>query len=163
MTDDPLSALEAELGRMIAAVAPARRKALALRIGRALRQAQVERIAAQRNPDGTPFAPRKPRVPSGTFRGNRGGIRRRAATRAMFSKLRQARWLRIDASADEVAVGFVGSAARIARVHQLGLRDRVSREAGAPEAAYPARVLLGLTPGDVETVLALVTAELAGD
>lgn len=150
--------LELELERLLAAVAPDRRTALAVRMGRALRRRQAERIAAQQNPDGSGFAPRKARQ---ELRGKRGSIRRRAAAGAMFRKLRLARWLNSQATAEGAMVGFPGAAARIARVHQLGLRDRVSRDPNAPEATYPDRVLLGFTDEDIALMLDMVAAEIA--
>ena len=44
------------------------------------------------------------------------------------------------------AVGFDGCTARIARVHQLGLRDKVSRYRN--EYDYPKRELLGFSDDD---------------
>jgi hypothetical protein len=42
-----------------------------------------------------------------------------------------------------LAVGFIGRAARIARVHSFGERERVAPR--GPYYRYPARVLLGLS------------------
>jgi phage virion morphogenesis protein len=80
-----------------------------------LRRSQAERIAAQRNPDGSPYEPRKPRL-----RNKKGAIRR-----TMFEKLRQAKRLRKTATAQSATVTIGGRSARIARVHQYGLRDKV--------------------------------------
>jgi phage virion morphogenesis protein len=68
------------------------------------------------NPDGTAFAPRKPQM-----RAQKGRLRRQ-----MFTKLRQAKWLKTEVSPDSAAVQFVGQVERIAAVHQYGLRDKVS-------------------------------------
>lgn len=153
---DELEPLEKALGALLARLAPPQRRAVARKIGQGLRRRNVERIAAQVNPDGTPFEPRKLR--QGTrdrapLRGKAGRIRRREAARAMFVKLRRAAWLRVDASADQVAIGFVGAAARIAAVHQFGLRDRVSKLPGAPEVTYPIRELLGVSEPDQTWIL----------
>ena len=152
------AALEAELGAIMAAVSPDRRAGLAVRMGRALRQAQARRIAQQKNPDGSPFAPRKPREGG---RARRGAIRRRAKGGPMFRKLRLVQWLRNEAGTDELVVGFAGAAGRIARVHQLGLRDRVSGEPGAPEVTYAARVLIGFRHEDIEMLLGMAAEEIA--
>lgn len=64
----------------------------------------------------------------------------------MFRRLRTARYLKARADANGATVGFSGVAARIARAHQLGLRDKVN-ESGAM-AKYPQRQLLGLTKAD---------------
>jgi phage virion morphogenesis protein len=157
---DDLASIEAELGRLIAAVSPEQRRGLAMRIGRELRRSQASRVAAQLNPDGSPFAPRKPKDKS---RDRRGGIKRRAKAGPMFRKLRSLRWLRMEATSDEVAIGFANSsAARIALVHQKGLRDRVSKKPGAPEVTYAARGILGFTAPEIAHILDLVAAQLAG-
>lgn len=109
-----------------------------------LRRRQAQRIARQQNPDGTPFAPRKPRR-----RDQAGGIRRRAA---MFRGLRQVRHLRALSDERGVSVGFAGAAARIAAVSQFGQVDHVER--GGPLARYPIRELLGFSAADREWVLA---------
>ncbi|ARS98725.1 TPA: phage virion morphogenesis protein [Klebsiella pneumoniae] len=64
----------------------------------------------------------------------------------MFRRLRTARFLKTRATADGVEVGYSGVAARIARVHQFGLRDKVN-SSGAM-ATYPRRELLGLSKAD---------------
>lgn len=73
---------------------------------------------------------------------------RRNTTKAdpMFRRLRTARFLKTSATPDGVEVGFSGVAARIARVHQLGLRDKVN-DSGAM-VTYPRRELLGLSKAD---------------
>ncbi|HDS7013010.1 TPA: phage virion morphogenesis protein [Klebsiella variicola] len=73
---------------------------------------------------------------------------RRNTTKAdpMFRRLRTARFLKASATPDGAEVGFSGVAARIARVHQLGLRDKVN-SSGAM-ATYPRRELLGLSKVD---------------
>lgn len=114
------------------------RRALARTIAQDLRRSQRARIRAQRNPDGTPFAPRQPQ----RLRGRQGAIRRRA----MFAKLSTAKWLKATTQGDTAVLGFFGSVARIARTHQLGLRDRVSRN--GPTVEYPQRELFGFTAQD---------------
>ncbi|MGR2680036.1 phage virion morphogenesis protein [Chromobacterium haemolyticum] len=142
--------LESELSGLLHKVAPAARRALARDIGRALRQSQQQRIAAQQNPDGSDFAPRQPQ-----YRQQKGRIRRQ-----MFAKLRTARWLKIEANAGGVEVGFIRQVERIARVHQYGLRDRISRHTHR-EAQYPARELLGLNEINLNLTRSLVIAHLA--
>ena len=73
----------------------------------------------------------------------------------MFTKLRQAKWLKAEVRPDTAAVQFVAQVERIAAVHQYGLRDRVSPWKKA-EASYPARELLGFTAADIDTVRNLV-------
>lgn len=119
--------------------APARR-VLARAVAVELRRRQAARIAAQRNPDGSAYVPRKPQL-----RHKRGSIRR-----AMFMRLRMVRYLKAEADANAAVVTFAGTAQRIAQVHHFGLRDRVNKN--GLMAQYPARELLGLDAADIETI-----------
>lgn len=138
MADD-LTHLELWAAPLLAKLAPAQRQQLARTIALDLRRLQQQRIAAQRAPDGTPYAARKQRVESP--REKRGAIRRRNG--AMFVKLRTARWLKSRITDEGAEVGFFGRVARLARVHQEGGADHVAP--GGPIAHYPARPLLGFT------------------
>jgi phage virion morphogenesis protein len=144
-----LSPMEAQLSGLISQLEPSARRELARAIAKELQPRQRKRIADQLNPDGTPFAKRKPQL-----RQKAGRIRR-----TMFSKLRTARYLKSSATANSAVVGFVGEVERIARVHQLGLRDRVQK--GGKDAQYAARELLGFTDDDVSAVHDLVISHLA--
>ena len=117
MTDN-LHALEDWAGVLLARLEPGARRQLNQQIGRELRRSQQQRVASQRNPDGTPYAPRKPR------------------------KLRS--------TPDAIAISFMGRVARIARVHQYGLRDRPDRSQA--EVQYERRELLGFTDADLELI-----------
>lgn len=64
----------------------------------------------------------------------------------MFRRLRTARFLKARADAGGATVGFTGVAARIARAHQYGLRDRVNKS--GTMASYPRREVLGITKAD---------------
>ena len=64
----------------------------------------------------------------------------------MFRRLRTARFLKARADTDGATVGFSGVAARIAVVHQYGLRDKVNNSGAV--ATYPRRQLLGLSKAD---------------
>jgi phage virion morphogenesis protein len=154
-----LDELEYRLDALLANVAPAERVRLAHQLGRELRRSFARRIRSNVAPDGSAFEPRKERAP---LRSKAGRIKRRKAAGAMFRKMGRPDALDWEASADGVSVGFAGAALqRIARVHQLGLRDRVARAQGAPEAQYPARRLLGLSDGDRRRILDLVLQRLA--
>lgn len=139
MTD--LSALEDWAGGLLARLEPAERRRLNQSIAQELRRSQRRRIAAQRNPDGTPFAPRRERA----VRGKQGRIKRQ-----MFTKLRTATFLKLQSDPSSIAMGFFGRAARIARIHQYGLRDRPGRN--APDVRYEQRELLGFTSADLDLV-----------
>ena len=134
---DPLVQLDTWAGALLVRLQPVERRKLAQTIARDLRRSQQRRIARQLAPDGTPYPPRKPQT--GSLRSKRGAIRRKQG--AMFVKLRTARWLKANATAEGAEVGFVGRVARLARVHQYGLSDRA--KPGGKEVRYARRPLLG--------------------
>ncbi|HCG1236127.1 phage virion morphogenesis protein [Pseudomonas aeruginosa] len=140
---DSLESLEDWAGPILRALEPGPRAALARSLARDLRRSQQKRVMAQRNPDGSAYEPRKKRV----LRGKQGRIRRKIK---MFQKLRTVRYLRAKGDAQAITVSFAGRIARIARVHQYGLRDRA--EPGAPEVSYAQRLLLGFDSSDMETI-----------
>ncbi|QGZ31493.1 phage virion morphogenesis protein [Stutzerimonas stutzeri] len=141
MADD-LSALEDWAGALLNRLQPAERRKLNQTIARNLRRSQQQRIAAQRNPDGTPYAPRKPRE---QLRAKQGRVKRK-----MFTKLRQARYLKLQSDASSIAIGFLGRTSRLARIHQYGLRDRPGRN--AVDVQYARRGLLGFTPDELDMI-----------
>jgi phage virion morphogenesis protein len=151
MTDD-LDALETWAAPLLERLQPGERRRLARDIARALRKSQTTRIKAQKAPDGSPFAPRKPQV-----RAQAGSIRRGA----MFTKIRQAKHLKARAQGDDARVGFFGRVSRIARVHQEGLRDKVDRN--GPRYDYPARPLLGYSTADRALVRDMLLERLGRD
>lgn len=136
---------------LLSRLEPVERRRLNRKVATDLRRSQGQRIAQQRNPDGSPYEPRKPRRD-----GKKGSIRRRA----MFRKLRMARYLRIGATDTELTVGFFGRAGRIARVHQDGLVDRVER--GGKSVRYAQRVLLGFNHSDLATIQDAILRHLTG-
>jgi phage virion morphogenesis protein len=139
---DELRALEDWAGALLAKLEPKQRRQLNQDIARKLRRSQQQRIAAQRNPDGTPYAPRKARQP---LRSKRGRVKQK-----MFTKLRQARYLKLQSDASSIALGFLARTARLARVHQYGLRDRPGRN--SPDVQYSRRELLGFASSDLEMI-----------
>lgn len=145
-----LPALEAYAADLLASLSPANRSELARRIAQRLRASQQKRIAAQINPDGSAFAPRLPQL-----RHRKGQLRRQ-----MFSKLRTNRFLKIKATPDAAIVAFTDQVSRIARVHQLGLRDKVNRKTGL-EVQYPERQLLGISAADEDLIMELSVEHLA--
>lgn len=143
MADD-LRALEDWAGALLAQLQPAERRKVTSTIARDLRRSQQQRIAAQRNADGTPFAPRKPRQ---ELRAKAGRIKRK---RQMFTKLRTARYLRLQSDASTIAIGFAGRVSRLARVHQYGLRDKPGRNTA--DVQYQRRELLGFTADELDMI-----------
>lgn len=142
-----LIALERELGALTRAMSPSERRKMLRALALDLRRSQQQRIGRQQNPDGSPFTPRRPKAQS-KARAKAGRIRRRKGR--MFAKLKLARYMKASADANHAETGFSGRAAGIARVHQLGLVDRVSRR--GPRVRYAARRLLGFTADDRDHV-----------
>lgn len=146
-----LEQLETWADDLLGKLMPAERRRLAVSIGTELRRSQQRRSAAQQNPDGSAYEPRRPQA-----RDRRGGIKREA----MFRKIAQNKHLRVQADAAGVSVGFTGRVARIARVHQEGLSDAV--KPGGPRVTYARRELLGFTNADRELIRDRLLAHLAG-
>lgn len=152
MTHD-LQAIETWAATLLARLTPAARRRLTRQIATGLRQRNSQRIDAQRNPDGSAYEPRKPRK---DLRGKRGALRRK-----MFNRLRQVRCLSIAATPGSASVGFLrsGLVSHIARIHQEGRTDRVSRN--GPYVQYPERRLLGFSQADLEYIEQMITSSIA--
>lgn len=129
------------LNALLTQASPAQVRVINRRVGYELRRSQSDRIAAQKNPDGTPYVPRK--ATSKNLRAKKGSVRKRA----MFARLRTLRFLKVDARAEDVAVVFRGRAGGIATVHQYGDRH-VSARTGRV-IVTPQRELLGLTDAEM--------------
>lgn len=205
-----LDQIEEWVAPLLEKLEPAQRKQLARTIGTELRKSQRQRIAQQKNPDGSKYTPgQKRRAPlnkpkrfyyertgrvaelksyadfgdrytgydleaggirtflkehigqyytpeksgGGSIRQKKGRIKRK-----MFTKMSSAKYLKQKHNASAVSVGFFGSVARIARVHQYGLRDRVAKN--GPEVQYEKRELLGLTEQDKTMIEQLLIEHL---
>ena len=146
-----LSQLDETLGLLLQRIQPEARRRLAQDIARQLRRSQQARIAAQQNPDGSPYAPRKSSE-------KRGRVKKRS--QRMFRRIAAARFLKTTATDSVAAVQFAGRVARIARVHQEGLEDSVSP--GGPRARYEQRRLLGFSQADLQIIRDTVLQHLAG-
>lgn len=145
--------VQAKLNALINNLSPQARRQLARNIGQALRKNQQARIARQENPDGTAFEPRKPRKEFGKKKG-------RIKRKAMFAKLRTARYFKIQSNANEVTVGFNGSSATIANVHQYGLMSSPSKTKDF-KVRYAQRELLGFSQSDLDVIEDLILEQLS--
>ncbi|MBC3216146.1 phage virion morphogenesis protein [Serratia fonticola] len=145
-----LEPFETKLAGLIGNLSPQSRKALAVTIAKRLRTSQQQNIKRQQAPDGTPYAPRKTQL-----RSKQGRIKR-----AMFTKLRTARYLKANGNSNDAVVEFVGRVKRMAEVHHYGLRDRPSVR--SPEVRYEERPLLGFTDGN-KKIIELVFLEKLGN
>ncbi|WP_032092066.1 phage virion morphogenesis protein [Necropsobacter rosorum] len=145
--------IQGKLTALVNNLSPQSRRQLARNIGQALRKSQSARIARQQNPDGSAFEPRKPRK---NFIQKQGRIKRKA----MFAKLRTAKHLKVRSNGNEVSVGFNGSSAAIAAVHQYGLKSSPSKNKDF-KVQYAQRELLGFSENDLEIIEDLIIEQLS--
>ncbi|MBO1808693.1 phage virion morphogenesis protein [Serratia ureilytica] len=144
-----LNQFDTRLAGLIAKLSPQSRKSLAVAVSKRLRAGQQQHIKRQQAPDGTPYAPRKTRLRS----------KKRLRDRAMFSRLRTARYLKAQGNSNAAVVEFVGRVKRMVNVHHYGLRDRPTPHSEAVK--YEARPLLGFGPDDVKIIETAVIEHLA--
>ena len=135
-----LQALNEHLGALLIQLSDAELHKLEMSIARKIRASQKTRISKQQNPDGSAFVPRKKRL-----RDKKNKIKNK-----MFNVIKTSKYMRIERTADGVAIGFMNRVANIARVHQYGLRDRVERD--GPTVKYDSRELLGFTPDELDMI-----------
>lgn len=145
-----LEALEDWAAGVLWKLEPASRNRLARSLGQTSRLGQQKRIVAQRNPDGRKYAPRN-------LRSKQGRLKRKIK---MFQKLRSTRFLKVRGDSNALSVGFTGRIARIAKVHQFGLKDRGERR--ALDIRYKKRELLGLNEADLELIRGGLLSHLTG-
>ena len=144
---DNLHALDAELERLLNAVdRPALRKT-SRKLAQGLRKRNQQRQAKQQDPDGSAWEPRKAQ-------------RQTIAQRKMMLGLRKTQHFTIKQRADAILIGYTGRAARIARVHQFGMRDKPAPK--AKPVNYAPRQLLGVTASDQAWIRDQLLQQLAG-
>lgn len=144
-----LELLTEHLGVMLQKLSEAERRKLEMSIGRKIRASQKMRITRQKNPDGSAFVPRKKRL-----RDKKNKIKNK-----MFNVIKNAKYMRVQRTAQGMAIGFTGRIAFIARVHQFGLVDKVDRD--GPSVKYDSRELLGFTEEEIKMIEADVLEHLA--
>ncbi|MCF5729903.1 phage virion morphogenesis protein [Aeromonas veronii] len=148
MATDDLNRLISWADALLASMTPVARRQLMGEMARNLRASQSKRIRANLQPDGSPMTPRKQLKKLAKKRG--------ATRRKMFQHLVSPRWLKATSTEHQAVVEFVGSANRLATIHQYGLKDRIKGR----EIRYPARELLGITNQEVERLEELLLAHL---
>jgi len=141
---------EDELAGLLAALSPAGRRRLTVEIAKKLRQRQQQRIKAQKAPDGSQYAKRKPQP----LRAKKGRIKRE-----MFAKLRTNRYMKASGDDSAAVVEFTGKVLRIARVHQYGLKDRPNPHSKGVQ--YPERQLLGISQDEKKHIEMLIVQFLS--
>lgn len=149
MDTDDLSRLTSWADGLLTSMEPAARRQLSGEMARTLRTSQTQRIRANLQPDGNPMTPRKPLKQLAKKRG--------ATRRKMFQHLVSPHWLKATSTEHQAIVEFVGSANRLATIHQYGLKDRIKGR----EIRYPARELLGITTQEVEQLEELLLIHIA--
>ena len=135
-----LELLSEHLGVMLIKLSDTERRQLEMDIARKLRVTQKKRITSQKNSDGSAYIPRKTRL-----RDKKNKIKSK-----MFNLIKNATYMRIERTAQGVAVGFTNRVAFIARVHQYGLRDKVDKD--GPTVKYASRELLGFTDTEMNMI-----------
>ncbi|EMH4103969.1 phage virion morphogenesis protein [Serratia marcescens] len=143
-----LNPFDTRLAGLITKLSPQSRKSLAVAVSKRLRAGQQQHIKRQQAPDGTPYAPRKTRLRS----------TKRLRDRAMFSKLRTARYLKAQGNSDAAIVEFVGRVQRMANVHHYGLRDRPTPHGEAVK--YEVRPRLGLSEKEVKKIEEIIFLDI---
>lgn len=82
----------------------------------------------------------------------------------MLLGFRDQAYLNIEQTDDSVSVGYNGRAGRLARVHNLGLRDRVGKRGGGYQwAQYPARQWIGINDRDEDAIRDILRGMLSGE
>lgn len=143
-----LNPFDIRLAGLIAKLSPQSRKSLAVAVSKRLRAGQQQHIKRQQAPDGTPYALRKTRLRN----------KKRLRDRAMFSKLRTARYLKAQGNSDAAVVEFVGRVQRMANVHHYGLRDRPTPDSEVVK--YESRPLLGFETDDTKLIEKMIISQL---
>jgi phage virion morphogenesis protein len=146
---DDFQALDETLSILLQQLSPQARRQFTRQVANELRQRQKKHIQAQKNPDGSPYIPRKTKR-----KDKHGRIRRK-----MFNKIRTARYMKAESSPDEAAVTFSRSVINISAVHHYGLRDKVSHD--GPTVRYERRQLLGFSDQDIEWIKDLALTHIA--
>ncbi|MFM2480139.1 phage virion morphogenesis protein [Celerinatantimonas sp. YJH-8] len=132
--ENDLTALEDWAAPILNKLEPRERRKRLRQLGQQIRKQQQQRISAQQNPDGTPFAPRKGRI-----------------KRKMFTKLKQSKWMKVEVTDEAVSVGYSGRVGRIARIHQYGLTDKPAPKSRS--IRYQKRKVLGIGEIDLNNMV----------
>ena len=110
-------------------------------IGKYLNKRLKQRLASQQTVDGGSFIPR---------RGNGGKMLKGFAKRT-----------RTQIESESVMVGYGGGDARLARIHNLGLLDRIKSQSGKYVMAnYPERQWVGLSAEDEQRIMTILERQL---
>lgn len=136
-----MSKFDARIAHAIAQLSNQSRRQMQADIGKYLRKANQQRMAAQKSPDGATWAKRKG---SGSASG------------PMFKKLRSSNHLKLRQQSDGLKLGWSGQVGAIARIHHYGLSQRLAYGT----AKYAARELIGISDADAEAIITIITEHL---
>ncbi|EKC4129790.1 phage virion morphogenesis protein [Salmonella enterica subsp. enterica] len=140
-----LDELDEAIGAMLMNLAPSSRRSILRDVARELRKRQQKRITAQKNPDGSAYAPRRSHPERGK----------------MFKRVKLARNMKFRATDSAATVAFRGPHTYTEQVHQFGLEDRLSSRRDR-RVKYPARRLLGFSREDEAWLRDTLLEKLAG-
>ncbi|PHV30220.1 phage virion morphogenesis protein [Janthinobacterium sp. BJB312] len=138
---DDLHTLATWASALLATLQLAQRRAINHKVAIDLRCSQAQRIKAQQGPDSATDPTHKRR---NEFKGTNGRIKRQKA--AMFARIRTTKYLKVKATGAQIEIGFFGWRARVARVHQFGRQDHLSKKGQMYK--YLERPLLALSESD---------------
>ncbi len=140
------SELEQHITAVMQTLPPSAQAALARKIAKALLDDTKASMQRQESPDGKAWSARK-RING-----------KPTSKRKMFVRMRLAKHLKIRNKPGQAVIGWVGPAARIARISQFGLTDPNNFDAD-----YPKRPLIGLTPEHKELIQSTVNQFLLSE
>lgn len=152
---DQVEQLKTAFSELLNNISKSRRRLLYQQIGRELARSQRRRVKAQQNPDGSAYEPRK--TPK-RIKSNKGRVKKSGA---MFEKITKPKFMRLHYDNEGISLGYSGSVAVIARIHQQGLVGRVRKDWNL-KVKYASRELLGFTDEDRQMVENYVIKALSG-
>lgn len=132
-----LSAVDEQLLRLVSALGTLERRKALRAIGQGLRKSHLQRIRANRQPDGSAM------------------LKRQRGNRAMFKKM--GAWLQVKANDEQVQMGFFGRVGWIATNHQWGR----SLQKQGRTIHFPVRILVGLSESDKQMVRSLLLQSIS--
>lgn len=155
---DALEGFDEFFGNIIAGLSSAARRKASRKLGRALLKANMDRIRANKEPDGSPMEKRKSRLD------RRGRVRKKKGKKRgkMFPSLRLQRKWKVNAQTDGVEI-TLAKGDLVARIHHDGERGFVGRDGSGKKVytRFPTRRLLGFSKEDEQLAMD-VAEELMG-
>ncbi|WP_400260291.1 phage virion morphogenesis protein [Moraxella sp. ATCC 23246] len=130
---------------MVENLSPAEIDKLKKRLAMKLRRSQSKRIGANQNPDGSSYAPRKPRT-------YRNGKPRKQVRSKMMKRIRLVANMWTEHTADGFYIEPKNRVAGIAAVHHFGLSARIGGGKTVSHAQFPSRKLLGFSQEDRQMI-----------